>query len=514
MCWGCEENYYAISGMCEECSGNSDASAALLVVAVLLLFMMCLVFTKMSQGEAGFNSISICVNFCQVLSRYADFNLKWPSSANGVFKGSSSMNLNFDILQVDCSTQPDYISKWYLTMSIPLVVLCAYGLLYGAGVLWAYIVERYEMRGNHGEGKVAVLLGLTRTEPIAPVDWFNALHGGYLTFLMFVYMLISGTALELFDCTLQPTEIYTLDANTTMECWDEQHWQMMPVCLLGLLMYTVGIPAYIGLRVFQHRHQLQDPEIYSKYGCFYRKYQGMIQHEAEQAAVSPGIDQSHTALPSNTDHRYLWEIAVMGRKLAFNLSKLFTRYPYVNSVTAQFTLLIALLAQSKASPYVEPANNVLEAVLILILILVLFCGQVILADEKASIVSFFEVVLLGCFIAGGITMAYFGGLDCMIKARAFLANRQADADTAEETDKDNNNSEAVRRPSQKTAANDSLMVGTVFDVEPPERRPSQKTEPHNTLIDSDVAEDVIEPQGDQDQNVWCAELDNARTQQM
>jgi len=48
----------------------------------------------------------------------------------------------------------------------------------------------------------------------------------------------------------------------------------------------------------------------------------------------------------------------------------------------------------------------------------------------------------------------------------------------------------------------------VFDVEPPEQRPSQKTETQH-LIDSDVAEDVIDQQEDQDANVWYAELDNA-----
>ncbi len=97
------------------------------------------------------------------------------------------------------------------------------------------------------------------------------INAGFL-FLCIIYTLVTETALDLLSCTKQNDGSYSLNAQPcthgnllllsilALQCYDAQWKSMMPVMVLALLGYTLGLPAiyvlivseYIVLKLLDH----------------------------------------------------------------------------------------------------------------------------------------------------------------------------------------------------------------------------------------------------------------------
>jgi len=366
--------------------------------------------------------------------------------------GASMFNFNIDLLQIQCSgsSPPDYAGKFCFSLAVPLMAAFGFAVLFALTVFWEWIVGKLELRGRYSDGKLVRMLALSEGAQINHTDVLNALHGGYVSFLMFAYIFISYKPLELFDCTQQPDAVYTLDADPSIICWEGTHLHLLPIGAVGILLYTIGVPLVLSVQVYRHRDELSSPKFASRYGCFYREfYTKQLECEAEQKKAASKEEEEEEEVSDwnfSTGNMYMWELTVMARKLAFNITLYFTRYATVNSVFAQMILIASLTYHMLMQPYINSYYDYYDSVLLFTLISVLFCGQVIYKDEgTGGITKGYEAMLALLLGVAALLIVLFLLRDLILKLKKMKAD-------SEEEDTKETNTEMVSADDRKDGA--------------------------------------------------------------
>lgn len=137
-CGECEMGYYRASNQCFKCPSR-QIQWAIVIPVVLIGSMLALGFGYwlMKRFDLGF--LSIVVTFFQTLAIFQQFKLQWPDTVMEFFRVFSVFNLDLDLLAPECyfSSQNDsgdkssgYELKFFITLALPLVLLCALLLAY------------------------------------------------------------------------------------------------------------------------------------------------------------------------------------------------------------------------------------------------------------------------------------------------------------------------------------------------------------------------------------------------
>merc|ERR1712166_930698 len=149
---GCKEGYFSINQECTKCSGNPASSGAWVVGAAITTILLCAGLALFFQAPCWLGSIAIAVDFLQILARFVDFRLNWPTKVKSLFDSASLLNMNFHFLQLECFAEPDYVSEFVFSMFIPSFALGGFGVCYLLVLLWDKTISKFELRGKYKDG--------------------------------------------------------------------------------------------------------------------------------------------------------------------------------------------------------------------------------------------------------------------------------------------------------------------------------------------------------------------------
>lgn len=67
------------------------------------------------------------------------------------------------------------------------------------------------------------------------------------------YVPLCNFTLQYFDCTSQPDGTWTLDAEASTFCYEGTHASYIYHALYGVVVYMIGIPTFVLLKLKQHK---------------------------------------------------------------------------------------------------------------------------------------------------------------------------------------------------------------------------------------------------------------------
>ncbi len=194
----------------------------------------------------------IMVNHMQTLGVAASLELRWPEAVSGLFSAFDWMSADAQLFAFDCELSEDtfgskFFSKIIIVMAFPPAVLLASSLVYK---IWSTmynikpeIVEKWKM--------------IT-----------------YMVVLFLLHPSLSKIAMTVFSCEELPPDSgrWHLLADRNIMCFKGRHLLWIGIILPVLLLYSMGIPAYLFYLLWQNRDSLKKPGVRRQYGFLYSGY--------------------------------------------------------------------------------------------------------------------------------------------------------------------------------------------------------------------------------------------------
>ena len=362
MCRTCDANYYSdSSGRCVACPPASGAIlgsfVVLLILSAVLAFGALFLARQsslskaphgsheeeqsMDQGEERerdesdrfkkplLHTMSAGLLFFQILSLLSDAPLSWPESTRQALQVFRVANVDISLFASECSVSSFY-AKYSLSVLYPLVIV---------GVVLSLVpLQRIVLTSCHR----------------SHVTVRQAFTGLLLLLGPLLYIPLSKATLVFFDCTRLPDSKWYLDVDLGLECFTEEWLSVLPVAILGLFVWVIGIPGTCAFLLYRVRDQLDRPEVVARYGGLYRHFR------VRYAFVS---------------------ILVLLKSLsAVTITLFFSRVQIV-----QLSMLLLVFASwavftSRFRPFFEPLYNVLEIQLTGCMIAIITLGNAFYID--------------------------------------------------------------------------------------------------------------------------------------
>ncbi len=125
------------------------------------------------------------------------------------------------------------------------------------------------------------VIGLKRHEHHFKKRFTHAMRTHYtnhvLQFTMWVVLIIypplSRRSLEYFNCSSNIDGTFYLTKDYTIECFTGEWNAMLPVAIVSVAIYPLGIPALFAFQLWKHRKKLDDDAVLARYGFLYEPYQ-------------------------------------------------------------------------------------------------------------------------------------------------------------------------------------------------------------------------------------------------
>lgn len=375
MCNTCTSEYYSdASGRCRKCPASAPLASLVTVfcVSVLGLALGITVFVMVSEGKrracqkgrsAGVidrsrvvpYAVSIGAQFVQVLGIVGRTDMSWPSSARSALAANALVTLDLDAFAMQCSVVPSFEAKYVFQLLLPVAVL---GVVAGVAALAA---GRVGGSGDLSAGRIVQISILT----IGPL----------------VYITLSRWALLLFDCSEQPDGRRYLDADLGVECYTSMWWRLAGLGLVGVVVYVIGIPAYLGWTLYTIRDSLHDTEVAVRYAPLYSLFR----------AAYPW-----------------WQVVLSGKRLVIVTVLLFaSQRPFVMVSTLFFVFLTSTLYHLVWRPYFFEIHTNLEASVDLVLVVVTFLGFAFHTNsfDSASTREAWSYAVVAAIVVGYVAIA-------------------------------------------------------------------------------------------------------------
>ncbi|KNC48723.1 uncharacterized protein AMSG_00498, partial [Thecamonas trahens ATCC 50062] len=377
MCNTCSANHYSDgSGACRKCPPGSSGLMIAFVLAIVVTAIGVVVFmlltyageaTAIADGQGALvtaemrytrgsyshrrrvpHSLSQAIVFFQILGVIAKSSLQWPSRVQETLLIFNVINLDLDIFASECSLS-SFEAKYALSTLYPLFFLLI------STLAWILIKS------------VRYSFARLRTLPAFDAPTLIVLERTVIIVAPLLYIPLSRSSLILFDCSRLADGNYYLDADLGRRCFDAAWLRLLPLGLIAVCIYVIGIPLYIGLPLLFKR------------------------------------------------------LVVVGASLFFSEAQIWQ----VSALLALFTT--ATVLHSQHEPYYEPLYNKLELRLNVCAMIVLGFGFAFYADRFPNEVSRY-IFIIGC-IAVVVTAVAILAWTFLVELRAlFKLHKNPDAE--------------------------------------------------------------------------------------
>ncbi|KAI9145785.1 hypothetical protein BKA69DRAFT_465463 [Paraphysoderma sedebokerense] len=228
---------------------------ALIAFAAVLIFFY--VLRRMKIFGSGFALINILINFLQTVWLLRKVRLDWPSELLSLIDYINLLNFNIELVSPECIIQSslNFSQKMRIILALPIVLLILAIVLMFISTFFKStegtrrrgtqnsVVKYLTSGGQYGIGDVQFRWGLMKI--------FNIT-------LSILYVNIASKSLSFFDCTLEDDGRAYLDEEVSLVCYASWWYQDLPLGVLAVVVYVIGIPTYFAILYFlsyQTNHQ-------------------------------------------------------------------------------------------------------------------------------------------------------------------------------------------------------------------------------------------------------------------
>lgn len=264
-CLQCQEGYYRVmrngAGHCEKCTNVSPAGVA---IALLALFTLLVLWAQRAANtRTGVIALSTALNFVQVLSYLRNFNFSWPENTIRLLGGFALFNFDFlHLSPPECqeSSRYSYVDRVWLISLVPPIVGGFVLFVLPLCLTLSNAVLKFRSEG------FPTLRSVIRTVRQKSRKTLSA----FVLLLYWAYLKLANVSLEFFSCVERNDQL-VLRADPSVKCFRGRHGKLVPVAVIAMLVYTVGIPVFffvvlrqLGSRSYADAAQAAGSQMHSK----------------------------------------------------------------------------------------------------------------------------------------------------------------------------------------------------------------------------------------------------------
>jgi hypothetical protein len=86
--------------------------------------------------------------------------------------------------------------------------------------------------------------------------FFNKILNTLSAYISFLFIFMMTNAAEIFVCTKQKNETFTLNASPNILCFRNEWWIMFPISIIWFIVFGFGSLFYFGLMIFQRKKDI------------------------------------------------------------------------------------------------------------------------------------------------------------------------------------------------------------------------------------------------------------------
>jgi hypothetical protein len=240
-CSACAVGYFRQNGACVGCP---QRAWLLIVLFFVMAVVLCVGGWLLNRKNVNIAFLSIGVDYFQVLAMFATAKVKWPAVIVELFRIMSVFNFNVDITAPECTLQQlTYETKWWIVMGLPLGAAVVFALIFTVNVAVKRLVK-----------------GVTGRRRL--MSHMNALVGMMLVVMYFLYLYLTRTVLDMFNCSpTVPPDGHEYLQVVFVRCGTGLQARLLPFAAVFLVLYTIGYPALVAYIVFKHRLLIMEDQV-------------------------------------------------------------------------------------------------------------------------------------------------------------------------------------------------------------------------------------------------------------
>ncbi|GMH57924.1 hypothetical protein TrST_g5907 [Triparma strigata] len=343
-CWdsdGERIKYFRQYGECAPCPSNPWMIVAILLGGATFAGSIGYV---MKKKRINMGICSIGIDYLQILALLSSTKTPWPQIVLDIYTWLSAFNFNINITAPECVFEIAYDDKWKMIMMIP-VGLWAIVLVYNK-LVWFYkkfiAHKNKKKRHSHKDKTIGVCIAI----------------------MYYIYLNLSMTALEVFNCSTQELEDPLTGEivsdgkqymqETNWECYvsDSKQMELVPYACVALAIYTVGYPIFVATILLDRKN-----------AAMAREDQVLrAQDLGHTKATNPNCWEFRTRYYKlyyyyKPSHWY-WMLVILGRKFSVALIALLFR----SNATFQMCMIVLTIfvssnIQVRAQPYMSMSER-------------------------------------------------------------------------------------------------------------------------------------------------------------
>lgn len=266
MCALCENDHFFLLQYCEKCSSVFKKVFPLLLVIVIAAWI------AMNMLADTFSCIDIFLNEVQLLVMVASFNLNFPSE--WVRRLVQLYNLAIfdpDVIGPECVVTYRFDHKFYVGLSIPLIGLAVYGILYLRHKYFGTAFAHVHSFRTKSMKKPALQRSVTRRR--ASNEYEDSIIHASLNWLDICYVSVMVRVFLIFQAqTVGDKRVMV--AAPQIEWLSPIHIGLLVTSVFVTVVYIVGLPAFYAYTLFQaKRHEtLTSTGFKAKFGWLTEQY--------------------------------------------------------------------------------------------------------------------------------------------------------------------------------------------------------------------------------------------------
>uniref|UniRef100_A0A061S044 Metabotropic glutamate receptor 2/3 n=1 Tax=Tetraselmis sp. GSL018 TaxID=582737 RepID=A0A061S044_9CHLO len=369
LCASCARGYYNLGGRCRECLRPYGVFVSGCIGGIILAWYL---INRIMAGKI--EAVDLTLIFFQNASTIGSFSLDWSEALErGPFNVLGILNFDVDFFNPDCLSTSTYTAWSYghalvLQLLLPLAVAAALALFCLASTAAVRLREALAQHqvapdgGPQGAGgsawRALGLFGIaTSREGIEAKK--DSAWATVASFVNVIYHTLTLKCLEVFRCEELPDGSSFLSRAPGVECGTAYHRIYMAMGVLGLVVYSVGIPlAFMVILEYGRVHDLFSQERFSsRFGWLYLRYE---------------------------KDWYFWELVIMARRVLLVAILVFAPHlPSVQILLGNAVICMAIAGHFYARPFIRRSTDQLEMVSVAALFGVLSTG-ILFNDANAQ----------------------------------------------------------------------------------------------------------------------------------
>ncbi|KNC55950.1 uncharacterized protein AMSG_11426 [Thecamonas trahens ATCC 50062] len=390
MCNTCSSGYYSDpEGRCRKCPNAATGLLGGLVAMVVIGALAAagaVVFTALrampaaedgresdgSDDEAGVllldrfrrrpvpGTLSMALVALQIVGIFSEARFSWSSSSQAALSWANGLNVDLSFFASECS-MPWFHTRYALSVLI-------FAVFFGLSAVFLAAAKA-----------IGRCLGPARAGQLGRTSMVAMMEAVMFAAAPLLYIPMAKATLVLFDCTQLPNGTWVVDADPSVACFDSKWFAVLPVGIIGVVMYVLGLPSFVFVALFRSRGRLQTSECMARYGPLYKAFR--------------------------LEYWY-GGVGELGKRLVIvTIATFASRHQLVQLGGLVALLVFAIVFVKQNAPYVVPLHNEVDAQISLCLVSMLFFGGASYANRHAESPSrVVEVGTWACLLALGIVV--------------------------------------------------------------------------------------------------------------